>query len=132
MSKKSSKLSRRYAESTKLSSGYRRWLHMASIPHEYRTCAVAKRVRTKRRRCMQRLRNPCIAIYADLYARRLAVETYNGTRNPVVSLALPFIDICVCIFRFIYTLFSNSIIYNILHRSPVRTVIVAYCELVRT
>lgn len=33
------------AKSTKQSSGYHRWLHMASIPHEYRTCAVAKRVR---------------------------------------------------------------------------------------
>lgn len=33
---------------------------------------------------MQRLRNLCIAIYADLYARRRAVvATYNDARNPL-------------------------------------------------
>lgn len=126
--RKSSKLSRRYGESTKLSFGYGCWLHTASIPHEYRTCAVAKRVRTKRRRCMQRLRNPCIAIYADLYARRLAekLTTVLAFRLSLSSFLYGYTYIYVYIYRFIYTLFSNSI-----HRLPVHcTVIVTHCKLV--
>lgn len=73
---------------------------------------------------MQRLRNLCIAIYADLYARRRAVvATYNDARNPVISLYFLFMDLYIYFDLFI-------LCFLILH--TVRLCVHCYhCKLVR-
>jgi len=79
------------------------WLHTASIPHEYRTCAVAKRMYETQTMHAATTESPYCNLCWFICATACRVETYNG--NPSISLYLLFMDIYIHISIYLYPVF---------------------------
>jgi len=78
-------------------------LHTASIPHEYRTCAVTK--------CVWNADDACSdygipALQFMLIYMRDGLQRNVQRHSQPFYLSLTFLYGCVCVYRFIYTLFS--------------------------